>query len=441
MALDDEDAARRAFPAPAAEGLRRLLRVALLPVRLERGHPRARARGVSVAIMSAPASTARESRSRQRAVSVSSVPTLSLMPRLMDQRGVDDALVEHRLERLEAQVHLPRARDEPDGVDEAGREPVGVTAEVETGREPDLQVGRDRAQPAEVPVGATRDDDPLGCRRDEARKLVGLHPRQRGRANQAQLDGGRPGHGDDERHDVAQPRRPVVDGGRKGPRPATKPRPFTHAGRPRPAPTGARRHDSSAASEFGGSAPQLARRAVSATSRSPPARTESGCGATVPTTSVLPVPVVELLDPADHADAAGGTPSPTAGRSRRRSAHAYRTPGTSARPGPRGTCGQHRLPEGGRRHGPRGPDARSSPRIRSPAPSRTTKISSSAEWQCGATPSLPGCTATRLRPVRTEPAAVARSRRDRATVAPSRVSAGDGVRRSRSWRGAATAPR
>ena len=79
VALDDEERIA-AFPAPAAEGLRRLLRVALLPVRLERGHPRARARGVSVEIMSAPASTARESRSRQRAVSVSSVPTLSRMP-------------------------------------------------------------------------------------------------------------------------------------------------------------------------------------------------------------------------------------------------------------------------------------------------------------------------------------------------------------------------
>ena len=43
---------------------------------------------------------------------------------------------------------------EPDGVDEAGREAVGITAQVERRREPHPQVGRDGAQPAQVPVGA-----------------------------------------------------------------------------------------------------------------------------------------------------------------------------------------------------------------------------------------------------------------------------------------------
>ena len=105
--------------------------------------------------MSAPASTACVSRSRQRAVVVSRAPTLSSHAQAVDQGGVDDALVEHRLERLQAQVHLARAGHEPDGVDEARREAVGIAAQVERRREPHPQVGRDGAQPAQVPVGPT----------------------------------------------------------------------------------------------------------------------------------------------------------------------------------------------------------------------------------------------------------------------------------------------
>ncbi len=53
-----------------------------------------------------------------------------------------------------------------------------------------------------------------------------------------------------------------------------------------------------------------------------------------------------------------------------------------------------------------------------PSPSSTTKSSSSAEWQCGGQFSIPGGTVTCSMPVRSEPAAVPRSRRTLATVSP-----------------------
>ena len=45
-----------------------------------------------------------------------------------------------------------------------------------------------------------------------------------------------------------------------------------------------------------------------------------------------------------------------------------------------------------------------------PSPSRTTKISSSAEWQCGGPPCVPAGMSRADRPVRSEPAALPRSR-------------------------------
>ena len=55
----------------------------------------------------------------------------------------------------------------------------------------------------------------------------------------------------------------------------------------------------------------------------------------------------------------------------------------------------------------------SSPRTSAPSPSRTTKISSSAEWQCGGAPSLPGGPSTCFRPVGPSRPRVPRSRRSR----------------------------
>ena len=70
----------------------------------------------------------------------------------------------------------------------------------------------------------------------------------------------------------------------------------------------------------------------------------------------------------------------------------------------------------------------SSQSSRSPSPSRTAKISSSAEWQCGAVCSLPGSTSEIRIPVRCEPAWRPRSRTRRPTVAASRSTELDIVR-------------
>ena len=84
----------------------------------------------------------------------------------------------------------------------------------------------------------------------------------------------------------------------------------------------------------------------------------------------------------------------------------------------RGRRARRRCRAGARRRCPRAPGAPRRRAAASRSPSSTTKISSSAAWQCGGPLSAPGATTRWPTPVRVEPSASPRSRRTATTSPP-----------------------
>ena len=113
----------------------------------------------------------------------------------------------------------------------------------------------------------------------------------------------------------------------------------------------------------------------------------------------LAVPVVELLDPPHDADAAEG--ELVRARVVGDVVRLPRSVGEVCERGrrPPGRSARRPYPAAGRRRGQAARRAPRRPRRSVPSPSSTTKISSSAEWQCGGQPIRPAGIVTAERPV------------------------------------------